>query len=157
MNDSFQKLLLVCAALFTGCAGAKPASYTGLGFILCYDDAGVSVKESVPASDFTTTIFSSKDSAKKVILNVYSGGAPQTNRLQGRSSEIKDVVVGSISGKGATWFNGAFINREIVFPLPLKPNGRQLYVHLWYEDLTQQEAVLADQIIASLRDTSGRY
>lgn len=133
-------------------AGGK--AVVGLGYVVELDDSVLEQRETL-AIDFAVSTFSRKNS-ESPLLNVYSGGAPNLDKLIGAKGThvlsingLKGLEKASASDQGTS--------REGFVKLPLMPNGRQLYVHFWYENLSRKDALVADRIIASLRADSRRY
>ena len=115
-----------------------------LGFSFIVDE-NITVKEHSSVEDFELYSFEYKGSN---ILNAYSGNHPSLNRISEIKFDGADMLPSKLKINCKEWSESSQLYTKECLILLNKSFPQ--YVHIWYQNLTPMERIMADKIINSI-------
>jgi hypothetical protein len=107
--------------------------------------AGITVKEENPVEDFTIYSFSNSGG---LLLQAYVGNHPEFPKFASKSMKVVHHSINRLPARSVRWAAGTKRNRETL--IELKQSSPILYLHLWYQQLSEKDSRTTDAIIESI-------
>jgi hypothetical protein len=147
--------LIVLSTLYTFLSACGMKEKTGEAFLTEYVGWGFSVQlpkdimvQKKTPIDFDIYSFNKYGKASP-FLKAYVGNHPNFPMIPSGSTNLEQIDINGLSAKSITWIDSkGLFGREILITLSQDVKDPN-YIHYWYNENSQSDKLLSDQIILS--------